>query len=118
GMNWKNAKINLHGVFSEESTKNHLARYFKEFMQKSRVDLKPRLHLEPHVETYADFTAKYSRDADLLLCPLRPYEENPEAYAKELERILNLLPDEIPCVLLTCYDALQHREIYIESDLR
>jgi len=115
GLVWKYAHINLRGVFPDDSTKQHLKSYFNDFIKHSRVRMKFRLYVEGEAVTPLDKLEKYSGHADLVVLPLRPIEDSPDDYHKYLKSLIKKLPDETPFVLVTCYDNLDHREIYIEE---
>jgi len=115
GFVWRYARINLRGVFTDEAARQHLEKHFRTFIQNSRVRLKFHLSVESDPNRGLRQLVKESEQADLIVIPLQPMGDNKEEYAAHLDSLLHQLPEEIPFVLITSYDSLDHREIYLSE---
>lgn len=110
---WRHRALYLHTTARDKSAKRHLEGYFSTFFKKMRVRFKIVVHLEESL-SLADSLKKHSTGADLIFFPLRLISdcESREEFESYLKEVTSTLPGEIPTFAVSCYDSVDHREIY------
>jgi len=112
---WRTAKKRLRTTVISSSQERHLKRYFRTFVRKSRVKLTLLLQVNSRIKDLARAALRDSQGADLIFFPLKPIDlfEEEEAYKAYLERMFRSVRGSVPVILVTCYDTLPHRDIYL-----
>ncbi len=113
-MVWKHREVNLRALASDEKAQGYLQEHFTTMLTKMRVKAKAKVVTE-HPDSTKTHFQHYSERADLLFVPLRPITEfeAPGLYSSYLKEFAISLPRNIPAVAVTCYDAVDHREVYL-----
>lgn len=117
GISWNRKMITFKSLAPNENAANHIRNYLNRFIRKSRISAQTEVIVEEESQTVISGFSKYSTNADLIFVPLLtlgnwPQEEEEKAlgYLQELE---DALPSDKMVVLLSRYDDLEHRKIYM-----
>lgn len=114
GRAWSDADIRLNSVASTESAKVVMDKFFKEFIKRSRLPFEAQIFMEPEGSDYLSYIKKYSNEAHLTCICFRGYqmEESLEGYSDYLKNLFEKVRGIGPCLLISSYDQVEHREIY------
>ncbi len=110
---WSDRVVNVQTVAPDKKAKKHIEKYFRELFKNIRVRFKIKIHIDSDL-SLVRCVRKYSDEPDLIFFPLMSISqfESTEGFESYLEEVIEELPSDIPTFAVSCYDSVEHREIY------
>ena len=115
GKVWKGAKVYLHAIAPNPSAEETLRDYLQEFVKESRLRIQVLVHLVSDSSEYWNYVSKFSQDAHLTFMGLTPKEdgEELETYMQSAQEVIDAAQNlKGVCGLVSCYNQVDHRELY------
>lgn len=111
---WRDRVVNVKTIAPDKKAKKHLEKYFRAFFKKVRVRFKIKIHVEPDL-SLVHCVHKHSEQADLIFFPLRNMSkfDDADGFNDYLKEAITELPGSTPTFAVSCYDKIDHKEIYL-----
>ena len=81
------------------------------------MPIKLKIYCQKNDDDYTESLNKYSSYKDLVFIPLLPVDHfsSDEEYMDYLRKLFRLLPKQSPCLLVSHYDMVDHKEMYFTN---
>lgn len=116
-VTWRNRDVLIRAVASDSKAQGYLHEHFGSLMKKIRFKATPKVTIAVSDSSKSEMQI-FSQTADLIFAPLKPITafESTEAYSHYLKDFLKGLPAHIASAIVTSYDAVNHKEVYLNAN--
>lgn len=113
-LTWRNRDVRVKALVPDVKAKGHLQDHLKNMLRKIRFRAKPDVAIAAASHDESDLQ-RLSKNADLVYVPLRPITafQSSEEFFDYLKSFLLTLPLHASAAIVTSYDSVNHREVYL-----